>query len=123
VTSVAIGADRSSWVITVNQNGFYNGTIPAALTQQLSSFANNGTITVSDVALGANDSWAVIYNNNKIVARNIDNNLFNFVNDTTGTIQTGNFPVNTIALGQLTSSYALVYRGNVPFIGTLTRAH
>ncbi len=123
VNSIAIGADRSSWVMTVNQNGFYNGSIPAGLTQQLTALSNNGSATVTDVALSANNSWAVIYNNNDIVASGINDTLFNFVNSSTGTIQTGNSTVNTIALGQSINSYALVYRNNVPFIGTLTRAH
>ncbi len=123
VTSVAIGANNSTWVITVNQNGFFRNNIPTAMNTQLTALSNNSSATVSDVALGAGGSWAIIYNNNKILASGINTGLFDFVNRTTGTIQTGNLPVNTIALGQFTSSFALVYRNNVPYVGTLTRAH
>ncbi|MES2463750.1 MAG: hypothetical protein V4671_24540 [Armatimonadota bacterium] len=122
VNSVAIGADNNTWVITANQNDYFSRNIPTGLSQRLNSLSSNGSNTILDVALGVNNSWAVIYNNNDISAGGISDTLFNFVNNTTGTIQAQDRPVNTIALGQNSTSYALVYSSNVPFVGTLTRA-
>jgi hypothetical protein len=64
-------------VITVNQNGSFVNNIPNTLNTQLTAFRNNGSVTIADVALGANNSWAIIYNNNKIVSTGIDTSLFN----------------------------------------------
>jgi hypothetical protein len=123
VNALAIGPDPNTWVITLTTKQSYYNSIPSNLQTQLSALANNATVSsISDVVIGTGNSWAVIYNNNKIAASNIDNNLFDFINNTSRTIQVNNYTVNAIALGQFSTSYAMVYRNNVPFVGTLTRS-
>jgi hypothetical protein len=109
VKAAAIGADPATWAMVVNQNGYYSQNLPAELETLLNTYPTNAAITVDDIALGSDNTYAVVYNNNQIAGNATA--LVNFVNNSAGPIRTNNSAINGIALG-LAGSYAVVYNNN-----------
>lgn len=114
VTSAVIGSDPSFWALVVNQNGYYNSpNLPDALKTQLNTLASNNSATINYIALGADNTYAVVYNRNQVAGNATD--LMSAINSAGATT------INGIGLGTA-GSYAVVYNSNQYKASGLTRS-
>lgn len=112
VKSAVIGSDPAVWALIVNQNLNYSQGIPAGLATLLNGYATNTSITVDHIALGADNTYAVTYNNNQIAGN--ASGLVNAVNNQ-------GFTINGIGLGQA-GAYAVTYNNNQSLVSGATRS-
>jgi hypothetical protein len=112
VKSAVIGANPAVWALIVNQNLNYSQGIPAGFATLLNGYATNPAITIDDIALGADNTYAVTFNNNQIAG-----NASGLVNAVNGQ----NFNVIGIGLGQA-GTYAAIYNNNQSVVSGATRS-